>query len=176
MVSTPRSSGPGPSTSVRRLASAQASCCPYPRLATELGLQERVSFLGFRRDIPAVMQAVDLFVFPSRYEACSLVLLEAAASGLPIVAARTTGGAELLSRGCSVLVKDPDDLHELAAELNQLLANPAELARMGEESRRIALANSWQVMAQHYLQLYRDLLQSPRDERADGGRGEARTI
>jgi glycosyltransferase involved in cell wall biosynthesis len=133
---------------------------PYPRLAAELGLEERVSFVGFRRDIPRLMQAVDLFVFPSRYEACSLVLLEAAASGLPIVAARTTGGAELLSPSCSMLVDDPEDAAALAATLNRLLESPAALEHMGIEARRVALANSWQTMARRYLQLYDGLLEN----------------
>ena len=133
---------------------------PYPRLAAALGLERRVSFLGFRRDIPRLMQAADLFVFPSRYEACSLVLLEAAAAGLPIVAARTTGGTELLSPACSVLVSDPEDEEELAAALNRLLDSPAALARMGWEARHVALANSWQSVARRYLQLYDKLLES----------------
>jgi glycosyltransferase involved in cell wall biosynthesis len=120
-----------------------------------------VVFLGFRRDVPRLMQAADIFVFPSRYEACSLVLLEAAASGLPIVAARTTGGTELLTPGCSVLLDNADDEIELAAALNRLLESPAQLKDMGGEARRVALANSWQVMAGRYLQLYRELLEQP---------------
>jgi glycosyltransferase involved in cell wall biosynthesis len=146
---------------------------PYPRLAAELGLEHRVSFLGFRRDIARLMQSVDLFVFPSRYEACSLVLLEAAASGLPIVAARTTGGTELLSPACSVLVDDPGDEAELAATLNRLLENPAGLVRMGSEARRMALANSWQVMARRYLQLYDNLLRDHVGARTESGSAES---
>jgi len=133
---------------------------PYPRLAADLGLERRVSFVGFRRDIPRLMQAVDLFVFPSRYEACSLVLLEAAASGLPIVAARTTGGTELLSPACSVLLEDPEDNAQLAVTLNHLLEDPATLERMGAEARRVGLANTWQIMARRYLQLYDNLHES----------------
>jgi glycosyltransferase involved in cell wall biosynthesis len=49
---------------------------PFPELANNLGISERVHFLGYRRDIAEIMRSVDLFVFPSRYEACSLVLLE----------------------------------------------------------------------------------------------------
>jgi glycosyltransferase involved in cell wall biosynthesis len=139
---------------------------PYPRLARGLGLERRVTFLGFRRDIPQLMQAADLFVFPSRYEACSLVLLEAAASGLPIVAARATGGTELLNPECSVLVENAEDEIELAAALNQLLERPQRLKNMGDEARRVALANSWQVMAGRYLHLYRELLEQRKREPA----------
>jgi glycosyltransferase involved in cell wall biosynthesis len=131
---------------------------PYPRMATTLGLGGRVRFLGFRRDIPRLMRAATLFVFPSRYEACSLVLLEAAASGLPIVAGRATGGTELLTPECSVLLEDPSDHVELAAVLNRLLASAAQLAQMGQEARRVALRNTWQGMAEHYLRLYRELV------------------
>jgi glycosyltransferase involved in cell wall biosynthesis len=151
-----------------------AAGSPYPDLAARLGLRGRVSFLGFRRDIPQLMRAASLFVFPSRYEACSLVLLEAAASGLPIVAARTTGGVELLTHGCSALVENPEDDIELAATLNRLLAAPSLLAQMGAEARRVATANSWQLMAQRYLQLYAEMLlrpasQPPRDARSRVG-------
>jgi glycosyltransferase involved in cell wall biosynthesis len=139
---------------------------PYPRLARDLGLDNRVTFLGFRRDIPQLMHAADLFVFPSRYEACSLVLLEAAASGLPIVAARATGGTELLTPECSVLLENAEDAIELAAALNDLLASPSRLKDMGDQARRVALANSWQVMAGRYLQLYGELLEQRKQEQA----------
>jgi glycosyltransferase involved in cell wall biosynthesis len=139
---------------------------PYPILATRLGLGGRVSFLGFRRDVPQLMRAASLFVFPSRYEACSLVLLEAAASGLPVVAARTTGGTELLTPECSVLLEDPEDDVALADVLNRLLAAPSLLARMGAEARRVALDNTWQAMAQRYLQLYREMLHQPGSRQA----------
>ena len=143
---------------------------PYPQIAAELGLESRVRFLGFRRDVPRLMQAANLFVFPSRYEACSLVLLEAAASGLPIVAGRTTGGSELLSPNCSVLLDDPEDHRELASVLNRLFEKPVNLEKMGKEARRLALVNSWHAMGQKYLRLYQELLeQAPgrRDKDAD---------
>jgi glycosyltransferase involved in cell wall biosynthesis len=158
---------------MKLLVVGDASSSPYPRLAAELGLKERVLFLGFRRDVPQLMRAADLFVFPSRYEACSLVLLEAASSGLPIVSGRATGGAELLNPECSVLLNDPEDHAELAAVLNRLLDQPANLQRMGREARRVALANSWQTMVQRYLSLYQDLLAhgrgSPEEQTRDAG-------
>jgi hypothetical protein len=58
-----------------------------------LNVSDHVHFLGYRRDIPDLMRTANIFVFPSRYEACPLVLLEAMASGLPIVTAQTAGGS-----------------------------------------------------------------------------------
>jgi glycosyltransferase involved in cell wall biosynthesis len=130
---------------------------PYPQMADDLQIGERVRFLGYRTDVSRLMRAVDLFVFPSRYEACSLVLLEAAASGLPVVAARTTGGVELLTGESSILLNDCEDAAELAAALRALASHPAKRAQMGVAARVAAEANSWKSMAARYLQLYGEL-------------------
>ncbi|MDP5337776.1 MAG: glycosyltransferase family 4 protein, partial [Nodularia sp. (in: cyanobacteria)] len=58
---------------------------PYVQLAKSLGLDERVHFLGQRSDVPELMKAVDFLVFPSRYEPFGLVVIEAMASGLPVI-------------------------------------------------------------------------------------------
>lgn len=130
----------------------------YPRLASELGVSRRTRFMGFRRDIPALMQATDLFVFPSRYEPSGLVLLEAAAAGLPIIASRTAGGTEVLGVAACVLLDDPDDDVELARAMRETLGSPVERQRLRRAARDAAVANSWQVMAERYLQLYSELL------------------
>ena len=130
---------------------------PYPRQAEALGLAERVHFLGFRRDVAALMGIADVFVFPSRYEACSLVLLEAASAGLPVIAGRHTGGTELLNPACSVLLEDPNDEQELAGALAALFDDPPRLRLMGAAARQVAVANSWGRMAQRYLDLYREV-------------------
>ncbi len=66
---------------------------PYPEEARALGIADRVHFLGLVKEMPVLMHSVDAFVFPSRYEAMSLSLLEAMAAGLPVVPrARATAG------------------------------------------------------------------------------------
>jgi glycosyltransferase involved in cell wall biosynthesis len=127
---------------------------PYPQLAASLGLSVRVHFLGYRRDVSALMKVVDLFVFPSRYEACTLVLLEAMASGLPVITATTTGGAELVTPACGVVLPDSDDTEALVEALNSLKSAHELRNRMGQAARSIAEQHSWERMAQNYVDLF----------------------
>lgn len=126
---------------------------PYPELARQLGVEDRVHFLSFVKDMPSLMRSVDVFAFPSRYEACSLVLLEALASGLPVVTAEKAGGAELVGKG-GRLLKDPNDAATLAHWLKVLAEDTGLRERMSQEGRRIALNNTWAAMASWYLRLY----------------------
>jgi glycosyltransferase involved in cell wall biosynthesis len=128
---------------------------PYPALATQLGVADRVHFLGFRRDVDALMRSADVFVFPSRYEACTLALLEAMASGLPIVTARTTGGAELVTDDCGFVLSDPDDAEALAHRLQILTSTPDARRKMGAAARSVAERHSWARMSDRYLDLLR---------------------
>ena len=133
---------------------------PYPRLAQALGVANRVLFLGYRRDVPALMRAADVFVFPSRYEACSLVLLEALASGLPVISARTTGGTELLTPECSFLIDDADDATALSAAVHSLVVAGDVRLRMRAAARRVAESHAWALMSERYLDIYRARSQS----------------
>ncbi|MBN3910195.1 MAG: glycosyltransferase family 4 protein [Nostoc sp. NMS1] len=130
---------------------------PFPQLAASLGLSERVHFVGYRRDIPQIMQAVDLFVFPSRYEACSLVLLEALSSGLPVITATATGGGELVTPECGIVLPDSDDVDALALALMTLVSSPALIQQMGKAARSVAEQHSWSTMAQTYVDLFEEL-------------------
>ena len=130
---------------------------PYPQLAEKLGVSDRVHFLGYRRDIAQIMKAVDLFVFPSRYEACTLVLLEAMATGLPVITAATAGGAELVTPDCGVVLSDPDDSQALVRALNNLVSDRELRNRMGQAGRAITEEHSWASMAQNYVDLFKTL-------------------
>lgn len=133
---------------------------PYPALAERVGVGARVHFLDYRRDIPTLMQAADFFAFPSRYEACSLVLLEAMAAGLPILTARTAGGAELVAEEAGIVIDDPDDMDALVEALSSLATSQSEWAEMSRAARAIAEANSWERMASRYLALFENLMHS----------------
>ncbi|MEH2425161.1 MAG: glycosyltransferase family 4 protein [Nostoc sp.] len=130
---------------------------PFPQLATSLGLNERVHFVGYRRDIPEIMRSVDLFVFPSRYEACTLVLLEALSSGLPVITATATGGAELVTPECGIVLPDSDDIDALAVALMSLVSDVSLMQYMGQAARSVAEQHSWTSMAQTYVDLFEEL-------------------
>lgn len=124
---------------------------PYPDLARDLKIADRVHFLDFRNDIPQLMRACDVFVFPSRYEPFALVILEALASGTTVITAPTVGAAEILhgKPSNSVVLKDPEDTEELVDALSLIgrsVASPAI-------ERRIAEDYSWKNMAENYLLL-----------------------
>jgi len=130
---------------------------PFPQLAADLGISERVHFLGYRRDIAEIMRAVDLFVFPSRYEACTLVLLEALASGLPVITATATGGAELVTPESGIVLPDSDNVDALAAALSSLVSDRTLMQQMGQAARAVAEQYSWSTMAQTYMDLFEEL-------------------
>ncbi len=109
-------------------------------LAAELGLGERVHFLGQRDDVAAVLGAMDAVVMPSRREAISLSLLEACSLGLPVVASRVGGIPEVIEDGRSGLLVPAEDDIALAAALGRLAADPALRRQLGEAARARFLA------------------------------------
>jgi glycosyltransferase involved in cell wall biosynthesis len=131
----------------------------WPAMAASLGVAGRVRFLGFRTDMPALMRAADFFVFPSRYEACSLVLLEALASGLPVITAASAGGAEIVSPRLGIVLADSEDVAGLAAAMRALSEDLPRRAAMSGAAREMALGHGWEAMAGRYL----DVLEAARD-------------
>lgn len=111
--------------------------------------------------MPTLMRSCDALVFPSRYEPMGLVVLEAMASGMAVLTARSTGAAGLVPDGAGIVLDDPDDAVALAAAIRRFTADPGALRRMGQVGRAAMLAQGWDAMGQHYLQLYRRLAVRP---------------
>lgn len=141
---------------------------PYAQRVARAGLGERVHFLGMVRQMPALMRSVDAFVFPSRYEAMSLVMLEALASGLPVITASTAGGAEVIDAASGVILENPNDVNGLVDAISELVADPARMREMGRAARESALSLGWRSMGERYLALYRRLAASPAYETPHG--------
>jgi glycosyltransferase involved in cell wall biosynthesis len=126
----------------------------YPSLVQDLDLTSRVHFMGFRKDISEIMQVCDFFVFPSRYEACTLALLEAMASGLPIITATSAGGSEIVTPDCGFVLDNPEDLDSLSKAMRTLTDNSALRVHMGKNARVVAEQQSWRITARKYLDAF----------------------
>jgi glycosyltransferase involved in cell wall biosynthesis len=118
-------------------------------------LDDRVTLLGFRRDVPDLLAAADIYVMPSLYEGSPLSLMEAMFAGKAIAASATGGIPELVSNAEEALLTNPGDASELAASLRLLLADPALRARLGVAARRRAASQfTLDRMTDEYEQLY----------------------
>lgn len=142
------------SPDVHLVVAGRVQGSPFPALAEQLGLTQRVHFTDFVADMPVLMRSVDAFVFPSRYEAMSLALLEALAAALPVVTAKTAGGAEVIGPECGIVLDDPEDACGLAGAIDSLAADRARARQMGEAARALAKTLGWDTMGQRYLSLY----------------------
>lgn len=132
----------------------------YPKMSENLELSQRVHFLGYRLDVARIMQAVDMFVFPSRYEPFGMVVSEAMATGLPVITARTTGAAEIVTPECGIVLSDSEDVPGLTKALQRLASNRDLREQMGKAGRAIAEQHSWKSKAESYLQLFEELIAS----------------
>ncbi len=111
------------------------------RTADELGLSEKVHFIGVREDVPAVLKLMDVLVLSSLSEGSPNVVLEGMAAGVPVVAVRVGGVPEVVEDGVSGLLVDPGDAPGLSNAVLGLL-NDADRAReMGKKGRAIAVEN-----------------------------------
>jgi glycosyltransferase involved in cell wall biosynthesis len=135
-------------------------------LASEIGVANRVHVLGPRKDVPALMHAIDVFVMPSIWEGFGLVLLEAMAAGRPIVASRVATIPEVVADGESGILVPAGDPLALATALAELAEQPDVAARMGEAGReRLRKQFSVEKMVGDTELLYRELF----DERSLAG-------
>jgi glycosyltransferase involved in cell wall biosynthesis len=105
------------------------------QLADSLGLADAVHFLGQRRDVPDLLNAMDVFVLPSYSEGVSLALLEAMAAGRPVIATAVGGLPEVVTDGDTGLLIPPRDADALAQALERLLADPAWARQLGANAR-----------------------------------------
>lgn len=128
------------------------------QIAIEVGQRDYVRLLGTRDDIPAVMSALDVFVLPSIAEGISNTILEAMASGLPVVATRVGGNPELVEDGVGGVLVPRSDPEALAAALSPYVGDAELRKRHGQASRHRAIGHfSLERMAQAYTNLYSTL-------------------
>ncbi len=110
----------------------------FRQLVEDLSLSGKVKLLGFRSDIPQILSKWDIYVQPSLWEGLCITVVEAMASGLPIVATRVGGIPESVIDGHNGFLVPPENPEALASKILELAENPDLRARMGRRGRKIA--------------------------------------
>ncbi|MBM7855889.1 glycosyltransferase involved in cell wall biosynthesis [Desulfohalotomaculum tongense] len=128
--------------------------------AKNLGLKNRVFFVGYRNDIERVLPGIDIFVLPSVTEGLPLTILEAMAAGRPVVASRVGGIPEVIENRQTGLLVEPKNPAELAKAIAGLLEDRQWAEEMGAAGRKLVKEKfTVEKMVGRTMNLYRQLLQ-----------------
>lgn len=131
------------------------------QLAQELGIAAQVGFLGRREDMPGVYASLDVLVLPSINEGLPMTILEALATGTPVVATAVGAVPKLIVPGRTGLLVEPRDTAGLRAAVARLLTDAKLRKELGENGRAwVRQGFSSAAMADKYLDLYRQVLQT----------------
>jgi glycosyltransferase involved in cell wall biosynthesis len=138
----------------------------------EGGLQDAIRFTGFRDDVPRLLRAADVMVLPSRGgEGMPRSIIEAMATGLPVVATNVRGSREEVIHGETGLLVPPRDADRLAHAILELLSDPREAREMGTRGRQRALdLYDERIVLERQLSVYRRLVEA----KGLGNHGRAR--
>jgi len=135
----------------------------YSQLAELKQVRERIIFVSGSSNLWEYYAASDVFVFPTIYEPFGLVIVEAMASGLPVITSRLAGAADFITDGVDgLLLSDPSDINDLAAKIELLFSNAELRKTMGERARKTAEKLSWDRVAEKTLEVYNSVLKRER--------------
>lgn len=127
-------------------------------LTRELELESRVHFLGFRTDVPQLLGASDVFMFPSWQEGLPVSQMEAMAAGLPCVVSNVRGNADLIQPGEGGFLRRPNDAEGFAEDIALLVGEPALRESMGQRNRKEIENYSLETVLGQMAELYREQL------------------
>lgn len=132
----------------------------FEQQVAELGLERNFLFMGRRTDIPEILACCDVAVLPSRAEGLPNAVLEYMAAGLPTIASRVGGNAELVEDGVTGLLVPPEDSAALAEELLKLLRDPRWARQLGAQGHEFTKRHfSFERLVSEVDALYSELLQ-----------------
>lgn len=121
-----------------------------------------VFFLGYRADVPALLRQSDVFLLTSRREPFGIVVLEAMAAGVPVVATRSGGPEAILAHGVDGLLARPADVASLAGHVMRLLEDPALARRLAAAAfQKLVQGYSLRTFTARLAEIYQDVLREP---------------
>jgi UDP-glucose:(heptosyl)LPS alpha-1,3-glucosyltransferase len=127
----------------------------FTKIATDVGVKDKTIFVGLTNEINKYFAASDIFVLPTLYEPFGLVILEAMASGLPVVVSSIAGAAELITDGKDgMLLENPENPTEIANKVNYIIENENNKKQIGKLARAAAEQYSWQRTAEGMMEVF----------------------
>lgn len=133
-------------------------------LIRELGLESDVSFLLDRTDVPELLKQADLFLLPSRYEGMPIVMLEAMAAGLPVIASDISGSNDIIQHNFNGLLFENENYIELSEKIMHLYTNRTEMNAIRQNAFDHLKSFDIAVMLKNYENLYKRLLNKKKEE------------
>jgi len=128
-------------------------------MADQLGVADRIHFVGWRSDIPEIMRSIDILAIPSRWEAFGIVNLEAMAASKPVVGFAVEGIPEVVEHGVTGLLSEPGDRDAFARDLVSVLLDDGLADRLGTAgARRFAEMFATDKMVSAHIELFRRLI------------------
>ncbi len=132
-------------------------------LTTDLGLIDSVIWMGFYRDIPRLLSAIDIYVQPSSNEGLSLSILEAMAAEKPVISTRVASASEVITDSETGMLIPSGSAEFIERAIRSLIENPDRRKRMAIEGRKqVILAHDVQLMVDGYCQFYQEINSSIR--------------
>lgn len=121
----------------------------------------KITFAGFRKgqELANIYASADLFLFPSSTETFGNVVLEAMASGLPVIGSNVGGVKHLITHGLNGFVCDPNDNKQLVSHVSTLLRNKSTREKFSQEARKSALMYSWDDIFQKLVLSYAQVIE-----------------
>lgn len=126
--------------------------------AEHMGLKENVILAGYRLDIPDVLNAADIFVFPSFHEGMPVSALEAMACGLPIICSEIRGNVDIIREGDNGYLFQPSDVETLARKLEYLLDDAEKRKIMGLKNKENVKDFSLESVTEELKKIYKSVL------------------
>lgn len=119
---------------------------------------ESIRILGYVDEMPELYRESSVFVFPTVEDGFGLVILEAMASGLPVITTSNAGAAELITHGEEGYIVEPGDAEAVAEHLETLRSDPDKRVKMGKQARSVAEQHTWQNYQKELVHAYSSII------------------
>lgn len=124
------------------------------QMAADAGVSDKVILAGYRSDIPDILHAADLFVFPSFHEGMPVAALEAMACGLPLICSKIRGNVDIVKDGENGFLFEPEDHSSLAIAMERLIIEQSLSKKFGEKNKELVTDFSQNAVIEELKKIY----------------------